>query len=66
MKLDLSELEERCELSMHPYMHDAELLTLIRVVRAAKALIHCYEWPRKSELRMDLAAALFDIEDSAS
>lgn len=61
MKIDLTELE--ADVRAWVFHHD-ETLALIRVARAAKAFIHCYEWPRKSELRMELAAALSDIEDS--
>jgi hypothetical protein len=41
-----------------------KVAALIRVARAAKAFIDCGTWPRKSELRVELVAALSDIEDS--
>lgn len=61
MKVDLRELEQDVR-----YMHDDEIIALIRVARAAKALLaEVVEGYFKHDAEDELAAALSDIEDSA-
>jgi len=66
MKVDLSEIEGWTEAYGQVTVEADELYALIRVARAAKEFIDCGTWPRKSELRVELVAALSDIEDSTS
>jgi hypothetical protein len=60
MKVDLAELDRE----VRDLKTCEDIRALIRVARAAREFIDCGTWPRKSELRVELVAALSDIEDS--
>jgi tryptophan 2,3-dioxygenase len=66
MKVDLREMERWCEGIRDPELTQEELLALIRVARAAKALDAVwkhYQTPTESDYA-EFRAALSDIEDS--
>jgi len=59
-KIDLAEVEK------YPlFILDEHVLALVRAVRAARAFDQCRVWPQKTELRIEMSAALAAFTDSA-